>query len=116
VTELTGTDGVEFASVTQPAAERGPVGAMVTIAGGSPATHLATRFRTRQWGVTTVARPDILGAGPDGLYLSGRVRRGDVHAELVLPEVTGIAPLQLPPIVGGWAGAHVSRRPGQGSD
>lgn len=116
VTELTGTDGVEFVSVAQPGVDTGPMGAMTTVPGGAPDTEIRTRFTTRQWGVTAVARPDLLGAGPDGLYLSGPVRRGPARTELVLPEVAGITPLTLPPIVGGWAGAHVSRRPGQGSD
>ncbi len=116
VTDLTGTDGVEFVSVAQPGLNDGPVGTMATVPGGPPQTRLRARFRTRQWGITGVARPDLLGAGPDGVYLSGPVRRGAARSELVLPEVVGIAPLTLPPIIGGWAGAHVSRRPGQGSD
>lgn len=116
ITELTGMDGVEFAGVAQPGPDSGPIGAMVTVAGGSPTRQIRSRFRTREWGRTAVARPDVLGAGPDGLYLAGPVRRGPVHTELVLPGVVRIAPLVLPPIVGGWAGAHVSRRPGQGSD
>ena len=116
VTELTGMDGVEFAGVAQPGPDSGPIGAMVTVPGGSPTRLIRAMFSTREWGRTAVARPDVLGAGPDGLYLAGPVRRGPVHTELVLPEVVGIAPLVLPPILGGWAGAHVSRRPGQGSD
>src|SRR5699024_10638389 len=106
VTEVTVTDGVEFVSVAQPGLGNGPVGERVTVPGGAPAAELRAQFRTRQWGTTSVARPDLLGAGPDGLYLSGPVRRGAARAELVLPEVVGIAPLTLPPIVGGWAGAH----------
>ena len=116
ITDLAGMDGVEFASVAQPGMGSGPLGAMVTVPGGRADAELRARFRTRQWGVTAVARPDLLGAGPDGLYLTGPVRRGPERSELVLPEVIGIAPLTLPPILGGWAGAHVSRRPGQGSD
>lgn len=116
ITELTGMDGVEFADVTQPGPDSGPIGAMVTVPGGSATQQVRSRFRTREWGRTAVARPDVLGAGPDGLYLAGPIRRGPVRTELVLPEVVGIAPLVLPPIIGGWAGAHVSRRPGQGSD
>ena len=115
-TTLTGTDGVEFAAVAQPGIDGGATGAMVVVAGGGPQSEVAARFRTRQWGATSVARPDLLGVGPDGLYLSGPVRRGRIVTELVLPAVQAISPLTLPPITGGWAGAHVSRRPGQGSD
>ena len=115
-TELTGTDGAAFVSVAQPGVDGGPMAQMVTIPGGEPNTVLRSRFRTQAWGPTTVARPDLLGAGPDGLYLTGPVRRGPTRSELVLPEVAAMAPLVLPPILGGWAGAHVSRRPGQGSD
>jgi uncharacterized protein (DUF58 family) len=116
VTEVSGMDGVEFASIAQPGLDSGPVGRMVTVPGGPRTRDVRSRFRTKQWGPTGVARPDLLAAGPDGLYLAGPVRRGPVRTELVLPEVMGIAPLVLPPISGGWAGAHVSRRPGQGSD
>ena len=115
-TELTGMDGVEFVSVAQPGTDAGALGATVPLPGGRGGAEVRPRFRTRRWGVTAVARPDLLGAGPDGLYLTGPVRRGTTRTELVLPEVVGIAPLTLPPILGGWAGAHVSRRPGQGSD
>jgi len=116
VTDLVGTGGVELVSVAQPGIQTGPVGSMVTVPGGAPERSVRSRFSTRQWGMTTVARPDLLGAGPDGLYLSGPVRHGPVRVDLVLGEVQPIEPLGLPPILGGWAGAHVSRRPGQGSD
>ena len=116
ITELTGMDGVEFAGVAQPGDGSGPIGAMVTVPGGTATRSIRSRFRTREWGPTVVARPDVFGAGPDGLHVAGPVRRGVVRSVLVLPEVVGIAPLVLPPILGGWAGAHVSRRPGQGSD
>ncbi len=116
ITEMAGMGGVEFATVAQPGVDTGPAGTKVTIPGSRDPVRIRGRFRTRQWGMTPIARPDVLGAGPDGLYLSGPVRRGISHSELVLPEVVGIAPLSLPPILGGWAGAHISRRPGQGSD
>ncbi len=116
VTTVIGGDGVEFASVAQPGEGRGPIGRMVTLAGGAATRTIRSRFRTTGWGTTTVARPDSLGAGPDGLYLAGPVRRAPTRTELILPAVASIPPFTLPPIIGGWAGAHVSRRPGQGSD
>lgn len=115
-TDVTGTDGVEYVAVAQPALDAGPVGGMTVLAGGPTQVSARARFRTRNWGLTDVARPDLLGVGPDGAYLAGPVRRGRASSELVLPAVEAIAPLALPPISGGWAGAHVSRRPGQGSD
>lgn len=115
-TAVTGLDGVEFASVAQPGEDAGPIGAAVTIPGGAADRSITARFRASRWGMTTVARPDSLGAGPDGLLVAGPVRYGPVRSELILPAVTVIPPLTLPPILGGWAGAHVSRRPGQGSD
>jgi uncharacterized protein (DUF58 family) len=115
-TEIDGADGVEYVAVAQPALDAGPIGGMAVLAGGPAAVSADARFRTRLWGPTDVARPDLLGVGPDGAYLAGPVRRGRATSELVLPAVEAIAPLVLPPISGGWAGAHVSRRPGQGSD
>lgn len=116
VTAVTGLDGVEFASVTQPDRHTGPLGATVTLAGGAGSRQIRTPLHIDSWGPTVLARPDSVGGGPDGLYLAGPVRRAPVLSELVLPDVVEMPPLQLPPIVGGWTGAHISRRPGQGSD
>lgn len=116
VTEVVGTDGVELATALQPAVDRGPLGAAVTVSGGAPSRVVRSRFRTSQWGRTAVTRPDSLGAGPDGLYVSGPVRYAPARTELILPAVAAIPAIELPPLNGGWAGAHVSRRPGQGSD
>jgi uncharacterized protein (DUF58 family) len=115
-TDVSGADGVEYVAVAQPALDAGPLGGMAVLAGGPAEVAADARFRTRLWGPTDVARPDLLGVGPDGAYLAGPVRRGRATSELVLPAVEAIAPLVLPPISGGWAGAHVSRRAGQGSD
>jgi uncharacterized protein (DUF58 family) len=115
-TDVTGADGVEFVAVAQPAVDAGPIGGMAVLPGGKPTVSALAKFRTRQWGRTQVARPDVLGVGPDGLHIAGPVRRGRPITELVLPAVEAISPLVLPPITGGWAGAHISRRPGQGSD
>lgn len=115
-TEVTGADGVELVSVAQPGLDTGPIGDMVTIAGGAQRQTIRTRFRTSSWGRTAVTRPDSLGAGPDGLYIAGPVRYAQARTEVILPAAPAVKPIALPPIIGGWAGAHVSRRPGQGSD
>lgn len=115
-TEVTGTDRVELVSVAQPGMDTGPIGAMATVGGGPESRTIRARFRTSNWGRTAVTRPDSLGAGPDGLYVAGPVRYAPARSEVILPAVPAIKPIALPPIIGGWAGAHVSRRPGQGSD
>ncbi|MEO7125194.1 MAG: DUF58 domain-containing protein [Nakamurella sp.] len=116
ITEVIGTDGVEFVSVAQPGIGSGPIGEMVTLPGGAPSRTARSQFRTTQWGWTPVTRPDSLGAGPDGLYVTGQVRYAPARGELILPAVSAVPAIGLPSIIGGWAGAHVSRRPGQGSD
>lgn len=116
VTEIRGADGVEFVSVAQPGLGTGPLGSMVTLPGGAPVRVARTRFRTTRWGRTAVTRPDSLGAGPDGLYVTGAVRYAPTRTELILPAVESVPAITLPPLSSGWAGAHVSRRPGQGSD
>lgn len=116
VTEIDGTDGVELVSLAQPGVDRGPIGAAVTVPGAAPRRVVRSRFRTSQWGRTAVTRPDSLGVGPDGLYVSGPVRYAAARTELILPAVPAVPAIALPPLSGGWAGAHVSRRPGQGSD
>lgn len=115
-TEVASTDRVELVSVAQPGMDTGPIGAMVTVAGGPESRTIRARFRTSNWGRTAVTRPDSLGAGPDGLHVAGPVRYAPARTEVILPAVPAVKPITLPPIVGGWAGAHVSRRPGQGSD
>ncbi len=114
-TQLTGLGSAELATVLLPDVEEGPIGLPVVITGGADMTVDAS-FRTRRWGPTVVARPDLLVIGPDGLHQAGPVVQGAIVTELVLPAVQAISPLPLPAITGGWAGAHLSRRPGQGSD
>lgn len=116
VTTVRGTDGVEFVSVAQPGLGTGPIGGMVTLAGAAPERTARARFRTTRWGRTPVTRPDSLGAGPDGLYVTGSVRYAPTRTALILPAVATTAAITLPPLSAGWAGAHISRRPGQGSD
>lgn len=109
-------DSVELVSVTHPGRDTGPIGEMTTLPGGPAQGTLRARFRSAGWGHIAVTRADSLGAGPDGLYLLGAVRYAPTRTELILPAVSIVPPISLPPLSGGWAGVHVSRRPGQGSD
>jgi len=104
----------ELVTVLQPTTTARPTGLARTVAGGAE-RDLQARVATRSWGPTIIARPDVLAIGPDGLFLAGPVPAPELK-ELVLPSVASLSPLQFPPINGGWAGAHLSRRPGQGSD
>lgn len=104
----------ELATVRLPDGTARPTGAARTVAGGAD-LDLETMVENRSWGPTMIARPDLMTIGPDGLFVAGPITADEVW-ELVLPGIQAQAPLPLPPINGGWAGAHLSRRPGQGSD
>lgn len=104
----------ELATVRLPDTTARPTGAARTVAGGAD-LDLQTMVETRSWGPTMIARPDLMSIGPDGLFVAGPIPADEVW-ELVLPGIPVQAPLPLPPINGGWAGTHLSRRPGQGSD
>lgn len=114
-TALTGLAAAEMATVLLPDVQEGPIGLPVVVPGGADAV-VDVRFHTSRWGPTIVARPDLVLIGPDGLHQAGPAIPGSLVTELVLPAVQAISPLPLPAITGGWAGAHLSRRPGQGSD
>lgn len=114
-TRVTDTADVELVSVRQPDDAGAAMGAAVTVAGGRDRI-VVTPFDAGTWGERSLARPDSVGAGPDGLYRAGPVRRAATVTGLVLPEVSQVSALVWPPIQGGWTGAHLSRRPGQGSD
>lgn len=113
-TRIAGLADTELVTVLQPETTARPAGAARTVAGGRE-RHVEASVATRSWGPTIIARPDLMAIGPDGLFLAGPLPAAEV-TELVLPSVAKLSPLQLPPINGGWAGAHLSRRPGQGSD
>lgn len=111
---LDGLADAELVTVMLPDTTARPTGSARTVAGGTD-RELDTAVDSRSWGPTMLARPDLLGVSADGLFIAGPVAASETW-ELVLPAVPRIQPLQLPPINGGWAGAHTSRRPGQGSD
>lgn len=104
----------ELVTVRLPDSTARPTGAATTVAGGTD-LDLQTSVENRSWGPTMIARPDLMAIGPDGLFVAGPIAADEVW-ELVLPAIPAQAPLPLPPINGGWAGAHLSRRPGQGGD
>jgi uncharacterized protein (DUF58 family) len=112
-TDLESLADAEFATVLLPDSTARPTGSSRTVP--ATASRLVSTLDSRSWGPTMLARPDLLAVGPDGLTTVGPIAAEEVW-ELVLPAVQAIAPLALPPINGGWAGAHLSRRPGQGND
>nr|WP_281361879.1 DUF58 domain-containing protein [Nakamurella aerolata] len=118
-TTLTGLDDAELVTVRLPDTTERPTGLTKVIAGADGATGgskvVDVDVDSRSWGTTRIARPDLLAAGPDGLLATAPVT-GRELVELVLPAAPRQRPLPLPPIDGGWAGAHLSRRPGQGND
>lgn len=113
-TEITNLEGVQWVSVVQPSRDGRPTAETLSIAGGDSRTLQAT-VTTQDWGHHVMARPDVIAYCADGL-LSTNPRRGSELTELLLPATEPINNLEFAPLSGGWAGAHTSRRPGQGSD
>lgn len=113
-TTIAGLRHAELVSVAVPLSTSAPIGDVRVLPGGAD-RELLVQAENRSWGPTVVARPDLVAIGPDGLTTFGPVA-GSVVQQLVLPAVPLVAPLPLPAIDGGWAGSHVSRRPGVGGD
>jgi uncharacterized protein (DUF58 family) len=110
--EIVGLQGVQLVSVSIPDALGDPGRAGQTVPGGADGLVLA-RTRAASWGTMVVARPDLLAAGPDALFCAGPLS-GDELDVMVPPAVEAVGGFELPPILGGWAGEHRSRRAGQG--
>ena len=114
VIELAEVDRVQLVSVRTPDAAGNPGAGVTTLAGaGSGTAQVFTK--AAPWGDMLLARPDLLAASADALYLAGPVRGAEVRIA-VPPAVEKVDGFELPPIMGGWAGEHRSRRPGQGGD
>lgn len=119
--ELSGVREAELVTVRVPESTRNPVGEMATLPGGSARGDSSDDLtvlqdvRVRGWGSSLISRPDLLAITADGLLRVGPGRAAEI-SQMVLPGIRVQDPLPLPPIIGGWAGSHVSRRPGQGSD
>lgn len=114
-TRLSGLDDAELVTVRLPDTTERPTGLTKVVPGDGAEKVIDVDVDSRSWGTTRIARPDLLVAGPDGLMTTAPVA-GRELVELVLPAAPRQRPLPLPPIDGGWAGAHLSRRPGQGND
>lgn len=113
--DVTGADGGQVAVLTLPD-HRGDhddrLRAVPVEAGRAQVDASTTMPR---WGLVTVARPDLLVAGPDALLLHGP-SAGPERRVAVLPAGDRVAPAALPPRAAGLVGAHATRRPGEGSD
>jgi uncharacterized protein (DUF58 family) len=107
-------DGVQLVSVRTPDAAGNAGGGITTLAGGYDA-EARIFTKAAPWGDMLLARPDLLAAGPDALFLTGPVPGLELRIA-VPPVVEKVDGFELPPILGGWAGEHRSRRPGQGGD
>lgn len=115
-TEITNLAGVQWVSVVQPSRDGRPTAQTLSIAGSDAGSRMLRATVTAQdWGRRVLARPDLIAYCADGL-LSTNPRRGDELSELLLPATEPTSNLEFAPLSGGWAGAHTSRRPGQGSD
>ena len=103
----------QLLTVTVPSADGDASAGRLSLAADS--SHETVWTTAPDWGAATLARPDLVAVGPDGLWEAGPVI-GQEAVATALP--TGSPPpgLTLPPILGGWAGEHRSRRPGQGGE
>ena len=110
---LTGIGGAQLATVALPSTDGTVTGQRVAV----PADRLRLTAETPPltWGPVLLARPDVAAIGPDGLWDTMPTLAPELSAAIV-PAVPKVDGLQLRPIVGGWSGEHVSRRPGQGNE
>jgi uncharacterized protein (DUF58 family) len=116
VLEVDRIDGVQLVSVRTPDAAGNPGGGVTTVPAGARDYGSAQVFtKAAPWGDMLLARPDLLAAGQDALFLAGPVSGAELRIA-VPPAVEKVDGFELPPIMGGWAGEHRSRRPGQGGD
>ena len=105
--------GAELVAVRLPAARRVPLGETVLVRGGE--RELGVRVHVTGRGRVVLARPDWLAFTADGLTAVGPVA-GQEAVALSLPAADRIPPGPLPPRPAGFAGAHRTRRPGEGSE
>lgn len=112
--EVDHVHGVQLVSVRTPDAQGNAGGQVTTLPGGHDAAAQVLT-RAAPWGDMLLARPDLLAAGPDALFLAGPVPGAELRTA-VPPVVEMVDGFELPPILGGWAGEHRSRRAGQGGD
>ena len=108
-------DGAQLAVLRVPDGVRFPHGRFVATAVIDGRAVADASAALRQWGVATVARPDVLVVGPDALVLHGPSRALD-RTVAVLPAAEKVPAVALPPRAAGLVGTHRTRRPGDGSD
>ncbi len=111
---VTGVNDCQLVTVVVPDPDRGATGGTGTVPGGA-GVGLRVPIRVPDWGTSALARPDVMACGPDGLWEVGPVPAPELLT-VIAPEKLSLEALALPPILGGWAGDHTSRRPGQGGD
>jgi uncharacterized protein (DUF58 family) len=103
----------ELVAVRLPAGRRVPLGETVLLRGGD--RELACVAEVAGRGRVVLARPDWLALSADGLAAVGPVAGAEAVA-LALPAADHLPPAPLPPRPAGFAGAHRTRRPGEGSE
>ena len=111
---VTGVNDCQLVTLVVLDPDEGATGGTATLPGGA-GVGLRVPIRVPDWGTSALARPDVTACGPDGLWEVGPVPAAEVLA-VIAPEKQRLEALALPPILGGWAGDHTSRRPGQGGD
>jgi uncharacterized protein (DUF58 family) len=105
--------GAELVAVRLPAARQVPLGETVLLRGGERGLGVVVHVAGR--GRVVLARPDWLALTADGLTAIGPVA-GPEAVALALPAADRLPPVRLPPRPAGFAGAHRTRRPGEGSE
>jgi uncharacterized protein (DUF58 family) len=105
--------GAELVAVRLPAGRSVPLGETVLLRGGERDLGCVAEVAGR--GRVVLARPDWLALTADGLAAVGPVA-GHEAVALALPAADRLPPAPLPPRPAGFAGAHRTRRPGEGSE
>ncbi|MET3804972.1 uncharacterized protein (DUF58 family) [Nakamurella sp. UYEF19] len=112
--DVSGLEGVQLVSLRTPEASGDPAQGWTTMTGGRDGT-VDVVTKAAAWGSMLLARPDLLAASSDGLFMAGPLLSEELRV-IVPPSVEKVNGFDLPPILGGWAGEHRSRRPGTGGD
>ncbi len=113
--ELTGLAGAQLAVVRVPDPDGHPQGSVRVVAVRDGRARVQVTVSGLGWGEHVVACPDLLGVGPDVAFTAGP-RNGTPRSATVLPAVTEVGAVPLPPRAGGLVGSHRTRRPGDGSE
>ncbi|HEX5535016.1 MAG TPA: DUF58 domain-containing protein [Actinomycetales bacterium] len=108
-------DGAQLAVVAMPDGTTLPQGQVVAAAVKGGEARVSAVADLQRWGMVTAARPDVLLVGPDALLLTGPWE-GPERRVAVLPAVERVPAAPLPPRAAGLVGAHLTRRPGDGSE